>query len=165
MSVSKNIVDILNQKGIPTDSLVDLFVNWTKVGLTDCDVKKKITEQKNKLIRYSDHEENDDIIDLLMDLEINQEDHKYNKEALQRRVDKLEGIIETLVDNFDIDLREIVNDQWFTPKSFQRGKAGFGGTMNSSKKETITEEMWLEATKQRRRENNLGKLLDKEKED
>ena len=141
-------------------------MNWSKIPLNDrVDKKDLIKSQKEKLIRFSDHgDEHEGLIDLLMDLEINQDDHSFNQSQLKRRIEKLEGIIEFLVDNYDINLKDMVNEKWFVPKSFQRGKAGFGGTMNSNgNKEIITEEMWREATKQRRREERLGEILDKDK--
>lgn len=122
-------------------------MNWNKVCLNKCDLSGRIKKEKEKLIRYSDHEEDEDIISLLMDLEINQHDHNYNKETLERRIKDLEKVIEHLVDNYDIDLREVVKE--FSKRSLGKGHDG-----------TITDEMWLEATKQRRREERLGKLLD-----
>ena len=160
MSVSKKIVNILNQEGVPTESVVDIFTNWRKLSLNSCDMKPKIKAEKERLIRYSDHDESEDTIGILMDLEINQEDHKYNQETLQRRIDELEGVIEHLVDNYDIDLRD------FDTKGSGLRNFGHGGTLNKPKqKKIITDEMWLEATKQRRREDRLGELLDKKSDD
>jgi len=146
MSTSNNIVNILNKSGIPTDNIIDIFVNWRKLYLIDCDVKINIKSERDKLIRYSDHEENEEIIDFLMELEINQDDHKYNQEILERRIISLENTIEYIVDNYEVDLRDFpLEEPTIPPGNFNK---------------VITDKMWSDATLQRRREKRLGSILD-----
>lgn len=150
MGTSKNLIDILRKNGHPIRNISDLIVTWNRIQLNDCYIKSEIKNEKEKLIRFSDHESEEDMISLLMDLEINQDDHKHNREVLERKVGELNQIIEYLVDNYEIDIREVIRE-------FDENRSLPSFTQ---KKEIVSEDIWEQATKQRRRENRLGKLLD-----
>lgn len=152
MSVSKNLINILNSKKseeLNIKNVSDLIVTWNRIQLNDCYLKDRIKSEKERLIRFSDHEDDEDMITLLMDLEVNQDDHKHNREVLERKVGELNQIIEYLVDNYEIDIREVISE-------FDKNRS----LPFTKRNEIVTEEIWSQATKQRRRENRLGKLLD-----
>lgn len=108
-------------------------MGWGKLLLNDCNKKSRIKHEKDKLIRFSDHDDMDEsIINLLMELEINEDDREYNENLLLRRISKLEEVIEVIIDNYEVDLRDF----------------------------SVDDDIWMEATKQRRREKRMGKLLD-----
>lgn len=149
MSVSENLIDILRKNDHPIRNISDLIVTWNRIQLNDCYIKSRIKVERERLIRFSDHEDDENMISLLMDLEVNQDDHKHNREVLERKVGELNQIIEYLIDNYEIDIREVISE-------FDENRS----LPFTKRTEVVTEEIWSQATKQRRRENRLGKLLD-----
>jgi hypothetical protein len=98
-------------------TISDIFVTWYSVLNKESNISDRITENINNLIKYTDGDDDtENIIELLIDLKVNEEDHKYDKKVLLTRIDELDRIIELLINEEDIDLRKyntnITDEDW-----------------------------------------------------
>ena len=117
MSISSRVKDLLNPRGMHLKTISDIFVTWYSVLNKESNISDRITENINNLIKYTDGDDDtENIIELLIDLKVNEEDHKYDKKVLLTRIDELDRIIELLINEEDIDLRKyntnITDEDW-----------------------------------------------------
>lgn len=154
MGVSKNLVEILNrQYNYNIEKVSDVFISKsTAVEYSNLSMENEIKRAKEKLIRFSDHDGDEEIINLLMHLEINQKDHLEKEQYLNNKIKKLEDFIEKLIDNSNVDLRDF-NTIPLLPVS----------TGNQDYR--IDDESWIKASKSRDRGLRLKGILEKNKVD
>jgi len=146
MGVSKNIIDLLNKKHSKSNLRIILKITDLVIGCDHREMDKinmgdKITKTKENLIVSPDNVDTEDIIDLLMDLEFNQSQYEKRTDDLLSRVEKLETLVEKMVDNDSIDFRCYLN---------KRGQLF-----------KLDGEDWEKATKARDRRIRLKKILEK----
>lgn len=154
MGVSKNLVNLLNKKhNYNFEKVSDIFISRSSVENSNLSMKSDIKLAKEKLIKFSDHDGDEEMIDLLMQLEINQEAHLTKEKYLKNKIEKLENFIEKLVDNYNVDLRDF---NTIPLLSFNTVSAG-------PQDHKISDDIWKKASKARDRGIRLKSILKKNK--
>lgn len=160
MGASKNLVEILNRKyNYNIEKVSDIFISKSTVEYSNLSMENEIKRAKEKLIRFSDHDGDEEIINLLMQLEINQKSHLEKEQYLNNKIKKLEDFIEKLIDNSNVDLRN------FNTIPLLLFKKKCHSIPAGNQDYRIDDKSWIKASKSRDRGLRLKDILEKNKVD